>query len=322
MHRMVFTQILYKLTLAAFCCSLASGCVSYRKVKIEMLEPAEITLRENSVLAYLDRNIIYKPDTLPPLWNIRKQVPKVFGEGLNSGLFYAEPADTAVIMEEKKSSYYRGMFPPPLNAEILTKLNKKLGVDYIISLECHYLDRKEHKNFYSWFVRLYDAHSGESADSLVMSSKISNSKDIFTVQDDALQKTWDKGLEYAGRITPHWKESERRLYRSGKYVRTGYIFYKAERLDEAIEIWSVARQASTMQAIKAGLNLAWVYENAGDIEQALQILKETKQIAENENLDNKTTVYLNDYLKIIEKRTEQIKKLDEQIKKDSDDEQF
>ena len=77
-----------------------------------------------------------------------------------------------------------------------------------------------------------------------------------------------------------------------------------------------------MQAIKAGLNLAWVYENAGDIEQALQILKETKQIAENENLDNKTTVYLNDYLKIIEKRTEQIKKLDEQIKKDSDDEQF
>ena len=70
------------------------------------------------------------------------------------------------------------------------------------------------------------------------------------------------------------------------------------------------------------MNLAWVYENAGDIEQALQILKETKQIAENENLDNKTTVYLNDYLKIIEKRTEQIKKLDEQIKKDSDDEQF
>ena len=129
-------------------------------------------------------------------------------------------------------------------------------------------------------------------------------------------------MEYAGRITPHWKESERRLYRSGKVVRTGYIFYKAERLDEAIEIWSVARQASTMQAIKAGLNLAWVYENAGDIEQALQILKETKQIAENENLDNKTTVYLNDYLKIIEKRTEQIKKLDEQIKKDSDDEQF
>ena len=179
MHRMVFTQILYKLTLAAFCCSLASGCVSYRKVKIEMLEPAEITLRENSVLAYLDRNIIYKPDTLPPLWNIRKQVPKVFGEGLNSGLFYAEPADTAVIMEEKKSSYYRGIFPPPLNAEILTKLNKKLGVDYIISLECHYLERKEHKNFYSWFVRLYDAHSGESADSLVMISKISNSKDIL-----------------------------------------------------------------------------------------------------------------------------------------------
>ena len=77
-----------------------------------------------------------------------------------------------------------------------------------------------------------------------------------------------------------------------------------------------------MQAIKAGLNLAWVYENAGDIEQALQILKETRQIAENENLDNKTAVYLNDYLKIIEKRTEQIKKLDEQIKKDSDDEQF
>lgn len=128
-------------------------------------------------------------------------------------------------------------------------------------------------------------------------------------------------MEYAGRIVPHWKESERRIYRFGKVVRMGYIYYKAEKLDEAIDIWSVAGQ-SPSQAIKSGLNLAWVYENAGDMEQALQILQTTKQLAEKENIHNKTTVYLDEYLKIVEKRAEQVERLDEQIKKDIDDEQL
>lgn len=322
MHRMVFTQILYKLTLIAFCCGLSSGCVSYRKIKVEMLEPAEVVLKENSLLAYLDRNIIYKPDTLPPLWNIRKQVPEIFGEGLNGGLFYAEPTDTAIVMKEKKSSYYRGAYPPSIDPEMLTKLNEKLGVDYIVSLECHYLERQDNKNNYKWFIRLYDAEVGQTVDSLVMSSKVTNSKDIYTLQDDILQKTWDKGLEYAERIVPHWKESERRIYRSGKVVRMGYIYYKADKIDEAIGIWSVAERISPSQAVKAGLNLAWVYENEGDMEQALQILKATRQLAEREHLENKTTLYLDKYLKIVEKRAEQIKLLDQQIKNDSDNEQF
>lgn len=322
MHRMVFTQILYKLTLAAFCFSCVSGCVSYRKVKIEMLEPSEIALKENSVLAFLDRNIIYKPDTLPLLLNIRKQVPEIFAEGLNGGLFYAEPTDTAVVMKERKSSYYRGEYPPPVNPDALVKMNQKLGLDYVISLECHYLDRQVHPKHYKWFVRLYDVQTGQSVDSLVMSAKVTNSKDIYTLQDDVLKKTWSKGMEYAERITPHWKESDRRIYRSGKVVRMGYVYYKAEKMDEAIGIWSVAGQASPSQAVKAGLNLAWVYENGGDMEMALQILQETRQLAEEEHLNNKTTAYLDEYLKIVEKRAGQVKQLDEQINKDSDDEQF
>ena len=58
------------------------------------------------------------------------------------------------------------------------------------------------------------------------------------------------------------------------------------------------------------------------MEQALQILQTTKQLAEKENIHNKTTVYLDEYLKIVEKRAEQVERLDEQIKKDIDDEQL
>lgn len=323
MRRMVFTQILCKLTLVALCCSFFSGCITYRKVKIEMLEPAEIVLKENSLLAYYNRNVIYKPDTLFTPWKIsRKQVSKIFGEGFNGGLFYAEPADTAVVMEEKGSNYYRGELPPPLYSDIVVKLHKKLSIDYIISLECHYLDHKDNKNYYNWFVRLYDARVGKPIDSLLMTSKITNSKNIYALQDDVMQKTWDKGSEYAGRITPHWKESERKVYRTGKVVRTGYIYYKAGKTDEAIDIWSVAGQTSPLQAIKAGLNLAWLFEDAGDMEQALQILQETKQLAEKENIQSKTTAYLDEYLKIIRKRVEQVNQLEKQIKKDTDDEQF
>lgn len=321
MRRMVFTQILCKLTLGALGFSLMAGCVTYRKVTIEMLEPAEIVLEENSFLVYFNRNVVYRPDSLATFWKIsRKQVSKVFGDGLNAGLFYAEPADTAVIMEEKGSNYYKGEFPPPLSPEMLIKLHEKLNVDYIISLECHYLSSKDDKNSYNWFVRLYDAWEGQAIDSLVMTNKIKNSKNIFVLQDDIMQQSWDKGMEYAGRITPHWKESERRLYRSGKVVRMGYIYYKADKIDEAINIWSVAGQASCSQAIKAGLNLAWVYENAGDMEQALQILKNTKQLVEEKDINNKTTAYLDEYLKIMEERVKQINLLDEQIKKDSDNE--
>lgn len=320
---MVFTQIFRWLTVVIVSCGLGTGCVSYRTVRIEMLEPAKVFLEKDSQLAFFDRNISYRPDTLACSRGVlsRKEISKAFKDGFNCGLEYAEPADTAFILQQTRDSYCRGTFPQPVPSELVKKLHKKLGIDYIISLECHYLQQSKDSVYYNWLVRLYSPASTLPVDTFLMSEKVVLARDSYILQNDIMQKSWDHGKLYAERITQHWSQGERRIYRGGRLLRLGNLYLKAGKTEEAVDTWAVAGNVSPLCGIKGAVNIAWVYENIGDLEYALQVLRDAKQAAGEQGITTgKEIEYLEKYIRIVEDRIGKIAILDSRIKKETTDE--
>lgn len=312
---MVFTQIFCWLIVAIGSCCFLAGCSAYRTVRIETLEPAKFFLERGNRIAFLDRNIFSQVDSAQIALS-QKMIAKSFSDGINDGLVSAEPSNTPIILEQIDASGSKDHLPEMLEYQQIVRLCSKFKMDYIVSLENHFLQRKDKKYHYSWLIRLYHYSSFTPVDSCVFENKLSKTKKD-ELMDELMETSWKTGVKYAERILPYWKESERRVYRNGKALRLGDMFYRSGQLDEAIKVWSAARQISVEEAVRAIFNLAWVHENAGDIEMAAQLLKEAEQLAKGQNIRPKDADYLKEYLKIINLRIENIKLLDNQIKKDS-----
>lgn len=77
------------------------------------------------------------------------------------------------------------------------------------------------------------------------------------------------------------------MYTSGKVLRLGDTFLRHGDSEEAFNIWTGALKLTPKTAVQAGINLGWLYENAGDFEQARDILSECRKLAEENKLKGK-----------------------------------
>ena len=100
-------------------------------------------------------------------------------------------------------------------------------------------------------------------------------------------------------LVPSWQKTQRRVYTSGKVLRLGDTFLRHGDSEEAFNIWTGALKLTPKTAVQAGINLGWLYENAGDFEQARDILSECRKLAEENKLKGEEVNYLKDYLEII-----------------------
>lgn len=319
MYRMVFTQIFCWLIIIIGSCCFLSGCAPYKTVRIETLEPAQVFLDGGDRIAFLDRNIFFQPDS-PRVSFLPKRLANSFSDGLSTGLMNAMSPTEPIILENTEAKRRKEQFSQPLDYQQVARLCSKFKIDYIVSLENHFLEFKDQTYQYNWIIRLY--HDGSSTP---IDSCVSEKKSILKTDgsmNELLDVSWENGMKYAERIKPYWKEDERRVYRKGKALHLGYVFFRAGQLEEAIQMWSAARQVSPEQAVRASFNLAWLYENSGDMETAAQILKEADQQAKGQDIKSEDADYLKKYLKRIEQRIENIKLLDNQIKKDTINEQL
>lgn len=315
---MVFTQILCWLTVITGSCYFFPGCVAYHTMRIETLEPAQVMLESEGRLAFLNRNLLYRADSTAHI-SVRNaysfdDVPTAFSDGLNGGLAFAEPIDSVIVVKNTDRTYCKDSLPSAILPEIVEKICSKFGIAYLISLECHFYQQMDKKAYHKWYVRLYDSQ-GVIIDSALIKNEMKSSKNTFVLQDEILMKSWDNGKEYAERITPHWAETERRIYRTGDILRLGYLYFRLGQTDEAIKAWSVAQHFSTGEAIRASINLAYLYENGEDMENAVRVLREAVQMTKENDVTGKDVTYLEKYLKIIEKRIENTDVLNYQIKK-------
>lgn len=124
---------------------------------------------------------------------------------------------------------------------------------------------------------------------------------------------WDMGANYARRILPSWVHTERRIYCQGKILRVGDALLLNGREEEAIRIWENAIKLENKTALRAGINLAWVYENAGEFGQAEALLQKALNLARRLQIKRGDKTYIEYYLQIIRQRRERLTVLEQQM---------
>lgn len=317
MYRMVSTQIFCRVITVIICLMTAASCRTYRTLSIDVLEPAQVLLKNKGKIAYYDRNIRYKSDNAYFLRTydipMRTQASGSFFEGLAAGLKANDRQDTVLLMEERKITFPE-IFPPAEASQAeLRRLFQTLNLQYIITLEYQHITKQETGSGFQteWLLRLYSKDNITAIDTFIHKEPVK-----YTVPSDneyLEEDSWNIGYHYAERLVPHWKNSVRRVYNKGKVLRLGDSFLKGNNTDQAFNVWEAALGKSPQLTIKAAINIAWLYENAGDFELAWQILSNALQQAKEQNIVNEDVDYLNKYLKIIEERIKAKEQLDMQL---------
>lgn len=317
MRGMVFIKILCRLTIGGLCILLFS-CTTYRTLYIEVMEPAKVQLKPGGRMALIDRNIQYgKP--IHHLFSNQEGVGRgdvyvQFARGISSVFSAVSPSDSLLpLAVEKATKWKKDVFPAQIIKDSVRSLCRKFGLDYLISIEMQYYNADREKLNNNWFIRLYES-DGKVIDTMLLTHQM-RWKEWGEEEFEylILGGAWDKGAEYGRRIIPYWEETERRVYHSGNILRLGDAYFRDGKIDEAIKVWSGAMQLSPKTALRAAVNLAWIYENAGDFEGALNLLEEVRTGTKNKKINERDKEYLDQYIQVIRQRIEKGKILDQQI---------
>lgn len=311
---MVFTKIFRRLIFVLSGC-LCLSCSAYRICQVEVLQPASLQLEQGKRVVLIDRNIHFNTGSL----TVKGEIPELeesnlyrqFADGMNAmieetghldSLRTLEPGQTVLLNE--------GNFPPHLSQDSIRRICQAAMADYVASIEIQYYSVADSYLKNNWLLCLYDPDSVNIVDSVFLRTVVAAVDDVpEDVLNNIIASFGEQGATYAWRLVPFWAETERRIYNNGKLLRLGDFLLRDNKTEEAIKIWTAALQLSPKTAVRAGINLAWIYENAGDFEQALDILKQMQTLATKEKLNNDVTVYLGEYMQVIKKRIKEFQLL-------------
>lgn len=297
----------------------AFSCSGYRTLSVDVMQPAKVGIEPGIPIALMDRNIRVSDDIhhlLAKYGDIdRNNLFVEFVDGMRYVLEESNFSDTLVpLMFQEVTLHEKGFFPLPMEADTVKSLCRRFGVGYLAVLELQYYRTAGQQLNNNWLLRLYRADSGCPIDSLALCNHIGRHTDhTEEFLENVLAGAWEKGSEYARRIVPYWEPTGRRVYNGGKVLRLGDYYLREGNIDKAIEVWSAALKLSPKIAIRAAIDLAWIYENAGDFRQAAGILEEAEDLAESRELKNAAVDYLRKYVQVIHQRIEKSKVLDRQV---------
>lgn len=312
---MVFTQILRGLILGLVP-SLFISCASYRVLQVEVLQPAKVQIGKEKRIALLERGIRLKDS--PVVFqdpDVETGLIREFANGLNNTFVEMEYDTLTILTSRDRYVVDNNAFPHPFPADTISSLCRKFNTDYVISVEMQYFENVKDLLAVKWFMRLYQNGVAAPVDSVTLVNVLPliDQIDNYGLLQEIEVACWDEGSNYARRIVPYWTETARRIYTQGKVLRMGDVFMQENKTDEAIEIWEGACKLSGKTAIQARINLAWIYENAGDFDTALGFLQEAVKIAQEKNMNGQLTDYLQKYLLAIRQRILHQELLEKQI---------
>lgn len=306
---MVSTQILRRLKtgLWGLSCLLLVSCGTYRTISIDVMQAADVDLGQGKKkIAFLDRNIRSESDTALLLFHLEGITHADLGYLLFCGLNELDRVDKfdsvpSLTIPPVAILKYRGL-PVGLSSDELINLYQKTGLDYLISLEGFYYNFKGKEVSSDCFIRLYSLPDARCIDSVLYREDLTEAIEYNTFVGVIRENAYQKGIIYLERIAPHWVNMQRRMYGSGKALGMGDLFYQKGDIEEALKIWEGVMQQGGRQGIKAFLNIAWIYENAGDFQTAEETLKNGLEIAHKNKINGNIVWYLEHYLKMIQKR--------------------
>lgn len=296
---------------------LFSSCVSYRVLDVEVLEPAVVHLERGSRLAFFDRNAEGRENIIrfaEP--SVRRELTVEFGRGMDYQLLQAG-LDTVLLLgnyqEEKVDSLSA---QPPLVRDSVWAICSRFGLDCLVSLEAVFYDYRQGDIHCRWLLRLYDGYEGIPVDLIVLEDSFPEEEfggDSYALVELLSVLYWDAGARYAQRLVPSWLETQRRIYRRGKVLGLGDVFLRNERVKEAEALWEQVASLPDKTGVQACINLAWIAESREDFVRAQEWLLRAEDLAGQGKVEGKTVAYLQEYLRLLEKRIAQRKLLESQI---------
>lgn len=296
---------LYRFIALAFLL-LPISCTTYRVMQVEVLEPAAVPLAKGSRVALFDRNIQKEGNAVqfadPGVGN---ELQVAFGDGMNH-CFVEMGYDTVMLLGN-----YRQMRVADIGAvealpeDTVRAFCRRYDADFVASLEMMAYDYEEDDILCQWFLRLYGAEGGMAVDLVVLEERLPEESftiDSYDLLDYLAGLFWDAGVSYARRLVPTWNAVERRIYRQGRVLALGEAYWRNGQDAEAEEVWQRASRLSGKTAVQAYVNLAWLQESREDFACALELLREAERIAQEENVSGGVADYVDEYIRILEKR--------------------
>lgn len=144
-----------------------------------------------------------------------------------------------------------------------------------------------------------------AVDSVVLEERLPEESftiDSYDLLDYLAGLFWDAGVSYAHRLVPTWNAVERRIYRQGRVLALGEAYWRNGQDAEAEEVWQRASRLSGKTAVQAYVNLAWLQESREDFARALVLLCEAERIVQEEHVSGGVADYVDEYIRILEKR--------------------
>lgn len=309
---MVFAQIF---RWVAFL-SLTGGvgaCAPYRNMSVEVLRPAQVSVDRAGRVGVLDRNMAYRttPIRFKDEEGARMELAEQFAAGMQDVMQAAGREDSlACWRESRMDTLAAPELPMPLARDSVDAFCRNHGVDYVVALEMCWWEVRKEEMFYNGLVRLYTAGGEVPPDSVRFALEMGNVHDLEYYEDlygFLKSAVREQGRVYAERIVPHWEICERRIYNRGRILRLGDAYYRDGKEEEALKVWEAALRLSGKTAVRAAMNVAWMYEKAGEYDEAAALLTKLRGVKPKE------AEYLAEYLEVLAGRMREKIVLDEQF---------
>lgn len=320
---MVFTKVLRRLgvcrSIPVFL--LLVSCGSYRTFQVEVLEPSPITVEEGKCLGYWDRNIRYVSDTVSLLGTCPGITPEdlsfLFYTGLKEVILGSGKGDSLISVSNQTPVYLRpGAAVAPVGAEQIGNIGRQFGMDYMVVLEKvgYITDYHTKMAGCDWLIRLYNTATMQVMDSLAYREELTDLLHAeFETADYLRDRAFSLGIDYAYRLVPRWLTVDRRIYTQGKAGRAGDFYLLNQDTKRARELWESETGEFSRRAIGAYINLAWLYENEGNVEAALELLQKALEIARQKKISGNSVRYAHKYREILTKRMQDLQLLNKQL---------
>ncbi|MDR1414975.1 MAG: DUF6340 family protein [Odoribacteraceae bacterium] len=276
-----------RVILAAGILLALTACSTYRTLRVDILEPATLTLGGNeNKFVFADRAIVHEGDTLsaPELWATlgvtRAELVSRFFSGLQEGLRWGVRGTAIERIPDPPVTYAPDSIVPSqiTRGEALTLAGDR-GASHLFTVEyCKFRlvdhNRVELEN--NMLLRVYDAITGELLDTLVSDRlPVTTLLDAGDYRGTIREYFYQKGWSFAEYVTPAWIPAERRVYTGNKLLNLGLYLLETNRPAQAWEAWSVALERGPFTAARAAVNMAWLLEREGEFEEAATLLEET-----------------------------------------------
>ena len=322
-------NIIRNLFLSVATLSLTNACDTMRRIPIETLQPAKVTFEG------LPKNIaICTSKTLFSDASASNTEAKLI----------PVPADSLIENILFSMKYLWKQAPGYDNAQFIVYTAsagdttvRDFNADITVHLEKLQINNRYYGHQYDydeWEAYIYINYvakwaiynkSGAKIDDYTDSDMVIISSGIHETKAQAVQKLpdakdawWDMGIilakNYIARITPQWQTETRYIYMINKFPDLSMMAYKAMSNDNyirALNIWetmlmSCRKRGQKQTKSQITYNMAVACEFQNQLEQAITLTKQSSAIKQKNITEN--------YLRLLNNRLEQRKKLDLQTK--------